>query len=252
MLRNIFVLWIVYAALMGFAVGGSFVSAFPPPQPLEKSCSEGNQTAANCETSEKQHEAAEIALGNYTKWLVIVTAGLAAATFLMGIATIGLYNSGRDQIALSRAEFVSTHRPKVIVRQFQLDAPSVGQPLRVMCSAINCGDTNASIDGLVGELALWNVAGCYYEQPGINPLVEQVTRVLRNGERMTFTYISRFPLTNIQWNEIQQRSYLLRCVGEITYADDLGTKRRTGFHRTYDVGQDRFIPSTDPDQEYSD
>jgi hypothetical protein len=41
-------------------------------------------------------------------------------------------------------------------------------------------------------------------------------------------------------------------IGEITYADDLGTRRRTAFHRTYERTREKFDISTDPDLEYCD
>jgi hypothetical protein len=46
---------------------------------------------------------------------------------------------------------------------------------------------------------------------------------------------------------------LIVCaVGEFTYADDLGTERRTGFRRNYDPRADMFSASPNQDQEYQD
>jgi hypothetical protein len=94
---GVFLLWIGYAMVMGFAVGGSLVSGLPTPQPATTSCPKGS-TGPNCLTSEQRHEAAEAALNSYTKWLTICTAILAAATIALGIATIGLYLAGKGQL----------------------------------------------------------------------------------------------------------------------------------------------------------
>jgi len=75
---------------------------------------------------------------------------------------------------------------------------------------------------------------------------------VRNGERISVTIMSRFNLTATQLTAIQQGTFIICGVGEFTYTDALGTERRTGFRRNYEVATDMFTASPNPDQEYQD
>jgi hypothetical protein len=80
-LNKIFLLWIAYALLMGFALGGSFVFAYLTSPAIEQGCAEGQTTDLKCQTPDERQRTAEAALSYYTKWLMIFTAVLAAATW---------------------------------------------------------------------------------------------------------------------------------------------------------------------------
>jgi hypothetical protein len=97
MTNRILLLWIAYALFAGFALGGSFVSGLFTPHLVTTGCVEGIPQS-DCQTPEQRREAAEAALNRYTKWLMISTAILAAATIALGIATIGLYLAGERQL----------------------------------------------------------------------------------------------------------------------------------------------------------
>src|ERR1700733_15315397 len=101
--RYIFVAWILYAALMGFLAGSSLESAFYVPQ--HYGADSEQKSNSNNKTLEERQEATNGAIADYTKWLARYTGLLFAATLAMGIATIGLYSSGQDQIKLARNEF---------------------------------------------------------------------------------------------------------------------------------------------------
>jgi hypothetical protein len=92
MLNRLLIVWIVFAGIMGFVLGGSFVSAYlsPPPQ---------HHSSALTENSEQDSkEKADEALARYTLWLTVFTGVLAFATVGLGIATVGLYVTGEKQI----------------------------------------------------------------------------------------------------------------------------------------------------------
>lgn len=90
-------LWTVYALLMGFALGGSFVSTYLGPEATTNyRCAAGEQERPECQSPEERHYATEAALGYYTKWLMVYTGVMAFATIGLGIATLGLYWSGED------------------------------------------------------------------------------------------------------------------------------------------------------------
>jgi hypothetical protein len=180
------------------------------------------------------------------------------AAFTIVLAWVGWCQSSliRKSIDLARAEFLSTHRPRLIVRQFQLDPVLVDHPIRVTFSVINAGNTEATLRFVAGEVALWDTDDRIYVAPGIDPLqrpiIDERIRQLENGRRVAFTAESRFTVAEWQSDAVDSKRLRIRCIGEITYADRRGTDRRTGFHRTYEVETDMFIPSTNPDQEYQD
>lgn len=97
MLNRLLISWIVYAGVMGFALGGSFVSAYfmPPPQHQEGTGTENSASEQNAK--EKTDEA----LARYTLWLTIFTGVMAFATIGLGIATVGLYATGEKQIEVA-------------------------------------------------------------------------------------------------------------------------------------------------------
>jgi hypothetical protein len=115
------------------------------------------------------------------------------------------------------------------------------------------GDTNATIRGYAFEVAIWNRN--HYEAPGIDFIAKKWTearKIIRNGERISLRWDSRLHVTNEQLGAIVSGAMHIRFVGEFTYCDDLGTERRSGFCRTYDVEADEFVASENQDREYQD
>jgi len=201
----------------------------------------GGYTAGHDE-SEKQLIDRRIA--DYTFASAFFTGVLALSTIALWLSTRALWKTTRD-------EFLSTHRPRLIVRQFVLQPPVVNDKLKVDFSMFNVGNTEATVRGIAAEVALWN--GRFWEAPGIDPNVRSFgPKVVRNGERISVTIMSRFNLTATQLTAIQRGTFTVCGVGEFTYTDALGTERRTGFRRNYNVAKDMFIASPNEDQEYQD
>jgi hypothetical protein len=96
MLNRVLIVWIVYAGVMGFAVGGSFVAAYQTTLPQHETSTYSEQNAGNQTAKEKADEA----LARYTWWLTVFTGIMAFATVGLGIATVGLYSTGEQQIAI--------------------------------------------------------------------------------------------------------------------------------------------------------
>lgn len=97
MLNRILIVWIVYAGIMGFALGGSFVAAYFIPSPQHQGSAHTENGPAEQDTKEKADEA----LARYTLWLTVFTGVMAFATIGLGIATVGLYATGERQIAIA-------------------------------------------------------------------------------------------------------------------------------------------------------
>jgi hypothetical protein len=142
--------------------------------------------------------------------------------------------------------------PRLIVRQFQVELPVVlGQPIKVSFAIINVGHTDALPNLLACEVALWN--GKYFEAPGLDPVQKKINLPpVRRGQRAHLHSQSRFDVTQQQLDDILKGALSIQVLGEITYRDELNTQRRTGFRRAYDCNADKFIPSTNVDEEYCD
>jgi hypothetical protein len=87
------------------------------------------------------------------------TVFIALFTFTLWWSTRGMLQATNETIRLARDEFISTHRPKMIVRQFQLDPFKPDTVLSSSCSVINVGSTEGILRYVAAELALWNGLG---------------------------------------------------------------------------------------------
>lgn len=127
--------------------------------------------------------------------LKITDSFLALFTFLLVVVGGIQGRLIRDQINLARDEFISTHRPKLIVRQFQLESADSDQPIKVAFSIINIGSTEATVRHITAQVVLWN--GKHFEKPGINPLINPIANpvTIRNGQRISAKTKSEFNVT---------------------------------------------------------
>jgi hypothetical protein len=229
-------------------------SSWKSPQTIQTVIQYSGTTAEHRSASDQaaqEKEKTDEALARYTWWLTFFTGILAFATIGLGISTLGLYLAGERQLKLARNEFVSTHRPKLIIRQLQLDKLLPDQIVKVQLSIINIGETEATLRFIAAEIALWNRR--YWEAPGIDPIAKPFgPKVIRNGQRISAVIVSRFKITAEQIKAAQQGNLIICAVGEFTYIDAIGTERRTGFRRNYDFSTDMFIASENIDQEYQD
>src|ERR1700704_2601626 len=113
MLMRIFIPWLVLAALLGAAVGGTVVdwSFQPSAQPYEtQKTTKSAPHHPSGETNEiVETERPDDKIARYTLWLAGLTGVLSVAT-LGGLAISG------HQTNLSRQEFLATHRPELLMR----------------------------------------------------------------------------------------------------------------------------------------
>jgi hypothetical protein len=240
-----FVLAILVASLFWIAVL-VWATSYSPTDPEKEACyqaaAKSGHSTEECKSFWEKATSDPIAMFTFV---------LASSTIGLWGATIGLYLAGEKQFRLARDEFVSTHRPKLIVRQFQLDAPKPDTAIRLRFSVLNVGNTEGTVRFIVAEAALWN--GKYWEAPGIDPIVKPFgPRTIRNGERISVAIESRFKITDAQIKAVEMNALIICAVGEFTYTDRLGTERRIGFRRNYDVSTDMFVASQNTDQEYQD
>jgi hypothetical protein len=170
----------------------------------------------------------------------------------MGIATIGLYSSGQDQIKLARnefklasAEFASTHRPKLILRQAFAPPQADGVNLSVQMVIANTGETNARIVESVAYIELITSREGLLLAPasyGRNDL-QTANQVFAPGQERPFVYWDQH---GVMWSEETKRYWAqplgVHFVGRFVYVDEItGVRRQTAYRRWYDRRAERFI-----------
>jgi hypothetical protein len=96
-MRNWWVIWPLYAALMGFALGASFFFGLYGRPTTESSTATQHEHRTASETTKSKKDESDEALAYYTLWLMAFTGVLAFATVGLGIATILLYGTGEKQ-----------------------------------------------------------------------------------------------------------------------------------------------------------
>jgi hypothetical protein len=69
----------------------------------------------------------------------------AFSTLIIGFFTFALFIATYGQLRYLSREFVSTHRPKLVVRRLKIDTPIIGQSVVIKCDLVNIGDTKATI-----------------------------------------------------------------------------------------------------------
>ena len=169
-------------------------------------------------------------------------------------ATQEAASAATAQTAVAVKEFISTHRPRLIIRNITIE-PSTGpnQPLKINGTFANVGETPATITEsnlsiLIGinifnartpfGHARNNLNGVHFEPGG------------------AFTFWVDEPSINLDNPMIMQnialRASVLYFFGFVMYRDDSGILRRTAFCRRYNPTTERFDQTNDPDYEYVD
>ncbi len=179
---------------------------------------------------------ATVAIGFFTFSLVRVTNRQAALT--------------RDSINLAREEFISSHRPRIMI--YGLNLVSAGDdaagPLKVSFRYVNSGDSLAKVKEFGAKMIdLFKPTmptGIEFEVEKMDPPIE--VKSGRHGFRLT----SAFDQEQFLFKSFAD-SYSLVCVGYIVYSDASGTDRQVGFCRKYDEESHRWLPMNDSEYEYS-
>ncbi|MSP75091.1 MAG: hypothetical protein EXR12_03045 [Rhodospirillaceae bacterium] len=255
-------MWIVLAAVLGFALGGSFVWSFsyPPHSPSQ----EQHTAAKENKSADHATNKAEEAIAEYTWWLTAFTGGLVFATIGLGIATVGLYFTGEKQIGLARNQFVAANRPRITVRFVQgpltyTESGKVGAAVTIA----NIGPSDATIIAIGCDIGIRRGNRWASNIDGIPKPIPHL--VLRSGQRHTVEAVASEGDGDdnfyFAWGFMRAASEAARTsppdqavavAGEIVYRDGIGIERHTGFLRTYDRESDRWVLDQDPGNEHED
>lgn len=186
----------------------------------------------------------------------------------------------QQSIDLARQEFVSTHRPRIILREAIIGSVLEGEPIHTILNIANIGETDGSIvcstvdleivnmsspDRLfmLGSVEPHNELGKIFLRPGESRLIgwDQLNKRDRsppapNWEANKFkikTYIG--PGTGPDGFSTRRtgRDFEIHLCGQFIYEDRAGIHRRTAFRRRLVPERQRFYRLQDePDLDYAD
>jgi hypothetical protein len=216
------------------------VKVAPVPKTDEQRTEETKEREriANAERKKEESDAKLVEftgeLAWFTKGLFVATSALVVATVALGIAAFFQSRDIKQSLKLARDEFNATHRPKLIVRSFQigdLDLPK-GKQVNFIFNAQNVGDSAATIIEVRSATFVHN-AGDPIPTDLSFPFYEPFNVVLKSGERELFPANGGSILVENEPMEIFAGKSALYCMGTIVYVDAGGTRRETGFCRRY-------------------
>lgn len=166
--------------------------------------------------------------------LVLFTAILAIFTGLLWCSTKKLWGTTKDSVDLAREEFIASHRPKIIVRNFGImdgEIPN-GKPINIFFVAANIGESTGKI---VEVRSATVVLGAKEELPldFSFPFSEKFDFNLVSGTHEVFPANGCTPLENTESMKVYAGDYAFYCIGTLAYIDEIGIRRETGFCRRY-------------------
>lgn len=186
-----------------------------------------------------------------TTWTIILT--------LLAIAEQTYHT--RRAADISAKMFVSTFRPRIIVRYVHLEYKrpegATDKEWMIELLVVNIG-------GAIAHLDHWSLKFDWVDEIGTASLggekIEIDAVTLEAGENRVIALsfpnqlkhsINLFK-TEQSFRDGRKQVAFPECSGTIAYADENGCRRNTGFLRTWDVDRSDFIPSKLPEVEYQD
>ncbi|MBV8660447.1 MAG: hypothetical protein JO142_21725 [Burkholderiales bacterium] len=185
---------------------------------------------------------------------------------------------GQDQLTLARTEFISTSRPRIILRESFTTTPNPGGAIDVTLVLVNNGGTNATI--VESQIALVEEDRTFPKrQFGISTQTGAPRRndfgysaPIPAGGHVSTTLNCAVGTTWPLWpshNAISTSAAgqflvshgvnmagpvfkVLYLYGKIAYVDDTGTERHMAFYRVLMSDSWRFVPVDDAQLEYAD
>jgi hypothetical protein len=204
-----------WSALVGSALVLAFFVLVVAPAIENYPYQASSSAQANQETPQEQSEETT---ADWTIVLGIFTGVLALISGIQGYLIYRQVNLGRD-------EFISSHRPKLRMRLLRIDPPEAGKPFKIYFTLANIGDTKAEIkkvDVTINTVSQM-ITGEFEVTLPVGDIILAGDSVDLIGESaVKFTWGT--PGKN--WAEGR-----VSIVGTITYSDDMGINRRTGFYR---------------------
>jgi hypothetical protein len=194
----------------------------------------------------------------------------AIATFIIAAFTATLWIATKQQglltfeaLKLARQEFLSTHRPKIILREaYTLDLIE-GEEVRIFLHLANIGESKGTI--ISSQASPQTISSNRVMIAA--PLDEKFDKifgliVLEPGEAQIVELPYGAPIwrddmyrqkSNLTTPPTYRFDYCLHLVGQFMYLDELGVRRRTAFRRELNPERRRFyMMKEEPDMDYAD
>jgi hypothetical protein len=169
----------------------------------------------------------------------------AIATVFLVIVTGGLIWVAHQQSKIARQQYVATFRPRVRIRLVMLGKATVGEPMTIHFTVANVG----------GSVAKKVRCGITFEVPKEAVWTDKdfaIADILNMGQPLEVKRSSTEP-RRAEWaTKGWGADGAVRIHGYVTYEDDLGIRRRTGFYRfsTADLRRFRLPPDDDIERDY--
>jgi hypothetical protein len=184
--------------------------------------------------------------------------------FLTLLAIAEQTSHTRRSADISAQIFVSTFRPRVIVRSVRLDCKQDASRTEgegewhIELLVVNIGETDARLDPWTMKFEWIDENGKFSLGRGEQMAVSGM--VLEGGERQVVDYAIANQLvhfvnlcnTEQRFREGRKQIAFPVCSGTIIYADKSGHRRSTGFFRTWRSSGATFVASENPEVEYQD
>ena len=194
-------------------------------------------------------------LAVFTKWLVIVTAILAAIAIWQGLQL-------KSTVWAMRDDYVSTHRPKIRIKHVYITSEVWGnKPIEIKLVIVNIGITPALILKMNLETTILPEGNRLPPRETYSERDKTISLdKLDSGMTVALPNITRRDLSMEDHPRLLNRSWRLYCYGFVEYTDTEGRIRKTAFCRIWEppsgVGSagapGRFVKYDDPDYEYQD
>jgi hypothetical protein len=205
---------------------------------------EGERAALEANASDLQNSSAKITLLLIGCFVVMV---LLFGTLIAQV--IILYRS----VEAVRADKIIRNRPKLIVRQLDLEVFEPGRLGKVLWMVENIGNSSASIIEAHATLTVLRRGGlpAIPEYDTRNHAVGGLT--VEAGRVVPFVQFSREDVSSADYDAIfRSGGGGIFFYGYMLYLDDAASRRRLGFCRQYDPSSGRFIVVDDLNYEYAD
>jgi hypothetical protein len=174
--------------------------------------------------------------------------GRSVSVFTIVLAWVGYCQARliRKSIDLARAEFISSHRPRLRIRSVDRSTSNPTDYIGVRFAVVNVGDTEAN---LLGSRVMIDF---FPEKPPIDFDGTDVVEPRRYLPGASDSYVAT---SRRKWLILQSEYNAARYLfvrGQLVYRNDLGTTYTTSFCRIWNVAANRFKRTDDPDYEYED
>jgi hypothetical protein len=186
--------------------------------------------------------------GRDMKRAVEIAADAARASSELAAATKLSADAATSAATTARAALVNAARPRVVARRLTLYPPKPGQKVLVRVELANKGASVARIAEYWCEVVVGQAMPAWYP---VNPPHREASPLIA-GQFTVHDATTDQPITEKEFFKLQSGDLSVFLMGQINYADDVGTVRQTGFARGYDHKSGRFIPIDDPDYEFID